>query len=962
MATILIVDDVAANRARLAQVLGGQGHRLIEAANGREALATVAGDRPDLVITDLLMPVMDGYELVKQLRLNPVTLAIPVLFYTAPYAERDARAQVSAGRGQSVLAKAAPPEEVLAIVARVLAGGSALADAQALETVRQRQQLRLVTEQLSDTAEDLTAANARLRALVNIGLDLASARDPDRLLRGVCADAVDLFGASYSSLGIFDPDHQTVRRFVTFGTDVEDWVKPGDTMTGALAALVAEGQPLRGENPDGNAERLQLPRGHPEVIAFLAVPIATPSRVYGWFKLVGNEGQTFTEEDEDLLLALAGQVGRLYELEHEVNERRQAEQALLDERDRSRQYLDVAEVLILALDTTGRITLINRHACTLLGWTADELVGRDWYQTCLPAHCREWVRHQVDAAREGDPATIENLVLTRSGEERLIEWRPTVMRDAHGVATGTLSSGTDITAREQAVADLRQAEERMRFALQSADVGVWDMDYATGTLEWSETLEAQYGLAPGEFEGTLDAFLAAIHPDDRDEVRSTVVNASTTGDDFTVEHRVRWPDGTERWLSGAGRVHLGSDGRPVRGVGISMDVSARHAMEAQYRQAQKMEAIGRLAGGVAHDFNNLLTVILGYCDVMLADTGPSDPRNAPAVEIQKAGLSATALTRQLLAFSRKEIIEPTVLDLNEIIAAMGTLLERLIGEDVQVVQVLRPGLAPVCAARSQMEQVVMNLALNARDAMPDGGRLTIETDNITFDEHYTATHLDTTPGQHVMLTVSDTGSGMSREVQARIFEPFFTTKSQGRGTGLGLATVHGIVTQAGGTVKVYSEPGNGSSFKVYLPCADRVAPAEEDLGVEGPAAAGAQTILVVEDLEQLRKLFGQLLERQGFTVLLAANADEALQLFDQPGAIDVLLTDVVMPGRSGPELAVLLLAQQPTLKVIYMSGYTEDTIVHRGVLQPGIAFLHKPFTADLLSRKIREVLDQPMER
>ena len=290
-----------------------------------------------------------------------------------------------------------------------------------------------------------------------------------------------------------------------------------------------------------------------------------------------------------------------------------------------------------------------------------------------------------------------------------------------------------------------------------------------------------------------------------------------SGADFSMQNRAIWPDGTVRWLSGAGRIHLGEHGEPVRGVGISLDVTERRTLEEQYQQAQKMEAIGRLAGGVAHDFNNLLTVILGYCELLLADLDPDDPRQADIAEIQKAGTSAAGLTRQLLAFSRKQIIEPTLLDLNVVVADMRAMLGRLIGEDVKVVLGLRPELALVKADRGQVEQIVMNLAVNARDAMPRGGTLTIETANVELDEHYAKTHLAVKPGPYVVLTVTDTGTGMTPEVQARLFEPFFTTKELGKGTGLGLATVHGIVTRSGGSVNVYSEVGRGTSFKVYFP-------------------------------------------------------------------------------------------------------------------------------------------------
>jgi CheY-like chemotaxis protein len=351
-------------------------------------------------------------------------------------------------------------------------------------------------------------------------------------------------------------------------------------------------------------------------------------------------------------------------------------------------------------------------------------------------------------------------------------------------------------------------------------------------------------------------------------------------------------------------------------------------------------------------------VILGFCELLLADVDPDDPRQADIAEIQKAGERAAGLTRQLLAFSRKQIIEPTRLDLNAVMADLQRLLGRLIGEDVKVVLGLRPGLARIVADRGQIEQIVMNLVVNARDAMPKGGTLTIETANVELDEHYAKTHLAVKPGAYVLLTVSDTGTGMTPQVQARLFEPFFTTKELGKGTGLGLATVYAIVTRSGGSVGVYTEMGKGTSFKVYLPRADAGEMIEDTPAPVSRPRTGTQTVLLVEDEDALRELAMRLLEGQGYTVLTASNAAEALRLFEENPSIDVLLTDVVMPGATGPELTKKLIEQRPALKVIYMSGYTEEAIVPYGVLKPGIAFLNKPFTSETLGEKIRDVLDR----
>ncbi len=641
----------------------------------------------------------------------------------------------------------------------------------------------------------------------------------------------------------------------------------------------------------------------------------------------------------------------------DITDRTLAAAALREERDRAQRYLDTADVMLLALDVQGRVTSINRKGCDVLGWAEPELVGRSWIETCLPPRVREALSRKFDALTSGDVSAVENPVLTKAGEERLIEWRNRVLRDEAGRVTGTFSSGTDISERHAALDALRTTEERMRFALTNAGVGIWDMDYTTGVARMSEILEGLYGLAPGTFGGTMEDFIQRVHPDDRPALLETLEKATKSGEDFSSLHRAVRPDGTVRWLSNAGRIHLGEDGEPVRGVGISLDVTERRTLEEQYHQAQKMEAVGRLAGGVAHDFNNLLTAILGYCQLLLEDLDPHDPRRADIDEIHKAGESAARLTRQLLTFSRKQVIEPRLLDLNNVVTSMRGILGRLIGEDVNIVINVRPDPAPVLADPGQMEQIVLNLAVNARDAMPKGGTLTIETANVDLDEHYANRHFSVKPGSYVVLTVSDTGTGMTPEIQKRLFEPFFTTKELGKGTGLGLATVHGIIMRCGGSVGVYSEVGQGTSFKVYLPRGGRSPATTEAPRAVAERAAG-ETVLVVEDADGLRDLAKRMLERQGYKVLLASNAGEALAQFNHTPSIDVILTDVVMPGDSGPELARQLVTRRPGLKVLYLSGYTEDAITHHGVLDPGIAFIHKPFTAETLGRKIREVLDR----
>ncbi|MBF8259935.1 MAG: PAS domain S-box-containing protein, partial [Actinobacteria bacterium] len=401
-------------------------------------------------------------------------------------------------------------------------------------------------------------------------------------------------------------------------------------------------------------------------------------------------------------------------------------------------------------------------------------------------------------------------------------------------------------------------------------------------------------------------------------------------------------------------------GQVVNYVAVKRDVTDVRRMEEQLRQSQKMEAVGRLAGGVAHDFNNLLTAISGYSDLLLHRLPDYSTLRRDVEEIRKAGDRAAALTRQLLAFSRRQVLQPKVLDLNTVVTNMGQMLRRLIGEDIELSTDLSPSLSRVKADPGQIEQVIVNLAVNARDAMPDGGRITIATADADLSPAYAAAHPGVRPGPHVLLSVADTGHGMSDETQAHLFEPFFTTKERGKGTGLGLATVYGIVQQSGGHLRVHSAADRGSAFLIYLP---RVETSEVDAQTADRSllsypSPGTETILLAEDEEVVRRLAREILSGNGYKVLEAGNGREALLLSEaHRGEIHLLLTDVVMPKMSGRELTERIRLQRPDLRILYMSGYTDDAILRHGVLEDGIPFLQKPFTPEELTRKVREVLD-----
>ncbi len=389
---------------------------------------------------------------------------------------------------------------------------------------------------------------------------------------------------------------------------------------------------------------------------------------------------------------------------------------------------------------------------------------------------------------------------------------------------------------------------------------------------------------------------------------------------------------------------------------VLVDVTDRIRLEEQLRQAQKMEAVGMLAGGVAHDFNNLLTIITGYSQLVLNRLQTDDPNRLSIEQIIQASVRAAALTQQLLAFSRRQVLQPKVLDLNGLVASLSTMLRRLIGEDIDLRLSLGENLGRVHADPGRLEQILMNLAVNARDAMPKGGTLTLETANVYLDEHYSSRHLSAKTGSYILLAVSDTGTGMDADTQARLFEPFFTTKGAGKGTGLGLSTVFGIVKQSGGSVQVYSEPGRGTSVKVYLPRVDQPA-AVEPAGIPRVTPSGTETLLLVEDDDMVRHLMRETLQREGYQVTDTADPGEALRISgDHRGTIHLLITDVIMPKLSGTEMAAMLVRERPDLKVLYISGYTDNAVVNSGLLHQEVAFLQKPFTPAALVEKVHEVL------
>jgi len=833
MATILIVDDHEPNRELLTTLLGYRNHQTVEAADGAEGLERARAVRPDLIITDILMPTMDGYELTHKLREDPALAAIPVIFCSAHYLMHEARALAERCGVEYVVPKPAEPQELLRTVDAALKRAPVVV---ALTPVEEfdREHIRVLTDRLSTQSEEVQNLNARLEALIQIGHELNVAQDPSELVERYCGAAREVIGAMYASACITDESGRAVRRFCSAGARRPHSEEPCPIceLRGPVAEVMADGKCRRGRIwPEGEmALGCTLALG--ALDSYIVAPVLTGTRTYGWIGLGNKLGTAeFSAADERLLATLAAQLAvgyensrlfeelkaRAEELEREVAERRRSA-------EKYRTVVEQASDGIIIADPNGNLIDVNPRMVEMLEYSREQF---------LQSNLRDLVPKD-DQAR--DPVRLDS---PRS---------------------------------------LKVVRKERRFIRRNGSL--MDVEMGITVLE----------------DGGIQA--------------------------------------------------------------IVRDVSERNRMESQLRQSQKLEAVGRLAGGVAHDFNNLLTVILGHSDLAISTLGPNDRMRRDLEDVREAGVRAAVLTSQLLAFSRKQVLQPKILDCNTAVASMTKMLGRLISSNIEIVTKCDAELWRTKVDPGQLDQVILNLALNARDAMPLGGKLIVETSNRRFEGLPISGHSQIPPGQYVLLAVSDTGCGMDAETRSHLFEPFFTTKAQGKGTGLGLSTCYGIVRQSGGYIAVYSEPGHGTSVKVYLP---RVAGAGEAVGPseEGsPLAVGTETILLAEDEDRVRSLAVAVLTQQGYTVIPACDGEEALaKAKEYDGEIHLLLTDVVMPKMSGKDLADELRRWRSGIRVLLSSGYTGDTVMQQGVLDAATPFLQKPFTIRSLTAKVREVLD-----
>ena len=614
-----------------------------------------------------------------------------------------------------------------------------------------------------------------------------------------------------------------------------------------------------------------------------------------------------------------------------------AEEALVESEQRYRIVTETAIDAITTIDESGQILFVNRSAETIFGYSAPDMLGFN-LSLLLPGY------------EQGIPEAGEFTGRHKDGHEIFLEVSfGAFTQGSRVLATGVLR---DVSRRRRAEEELRQANETLRALIEATPLAIVAIGLDEKISKWNSAAEKMFGWTEAEVLGKSIPATAST-PGEGLLLRE----ALRMGKSATMETTTMRKGGIPFEVTASAAPLVGSDGAPAGAVAVITDITERKRMEEQLRQAQKMDAVGRLAGGVAHDFNNLLTVITGYDELLLNGLSSDVRAHGYAVEILRAAEKACLLTKQLLAFSRRQVTHPALLDINPVITGVSSMLGRLIGEDVELILLLNPTLSTIHADPGQIEQIIINLVVNARDAMPGGGRITIETSGVELGEEYAKTHLNVKPGRYVCIAVTDTGQGIEPSTLSHIFEPFFTTKDTGKGPGLGLSTIYGIVKQNHGDIWVYSEPGKGSTFKIYLPAVDerpQTGPAYTSSVLE----KGAETILLVEDEPGLREMVRELLVRWGYTVLPAASSQEAIRICtDNPGPVHLLLTDVVLPSASGHELARRLLHFRRQIRVLFMSGYPAETIVQRGLLEPGAVFLEKPFTPDALAKKVRQALD-----
>ena len=920
---ILVVDHNPANLTLVRGTLASEGYEVRTATDAEAALAVLEVFRPVVIVVEVQLRGMDGLELTRRLRADPRTRDVAILALTQ--STRGYEKRVLAAGCDGCIPKPIDTRRLTSQVAELLARTSAgpqksrkpwkvlIVDDNPTNRQRLRSTLEAEGHRTIEAADGLE------------GLEKMQSTDVDAVISDVLMPRMDGYRFSYE-----------VRRS-------EKLREIPIVIYSATHAPPADA----GLTSNVGVDRF-VPSPAPAGAILEALTDAVVSRRSLRHQPGAEELDRLKEYSERLVLELEK---KNLELEGARDLLSNANDALRKSEKRYRDLVHLAPIGVFQSTPDDRFLAVNDAFATMLGYDSPaEVLQIRPSATYADPSDRAAVIQKIESGRVSG---LEMHLKRRDGTPVWVRADGRAVRDASGAAERYELFVIDIGEQRRTAEALGASEARYRALMEHAHDAIFVNNEYGIVQEVNRAAEALVGATREELVG--QSFLETLPVEDREHVlanfRKTLEHGRTLE---LLQIRIQRRDGTTIPAEvSASVVEFG--GKPFV-VGLLRDVSERNAMAEQLRVAQKMDAIGQLAGGVAHDFNNLLTAILGYSQLLAPELRGNPEHFAAIDEIRKAGERAAGLTRQLLAFSRKQVLEPKVLDLNEVVHRIQEMLTRLIGEDIQVVMNLDPALGSVRADAGQIEQVIMNLAVNARDAMRKGGEISIETANVDLAESYTQTHVPVSPGPYVMLAVSDNGVGMDAATRERIFEPFYTTKEKGQGTGLGLSTVYGIVKQSTGYIWVYSEPGRGTSFKVYLP---RVQLPAESLTTPESAlvpAVGDETILLVEDDDSVRALACRTLEARGYRVFDAADGGEAVEIA-LAETIDLLVTDMVLPGMGGGAIAARIHEIHPGAKVLYTSGYTDDVIIRGGLLERGAAFLEKPFTPSILARRVREVLD-----
>lgn len=873
---VLVVNDMPDQLEMIGHLLRKSGYGVVTALNGREGLDVAQAERPDLIISDVSMPLMDGIEMCRSIRTHPELSTIPILLVSA--ACRDSHSVVE-GLKAGADDYLEVPYDPMRLVTKA---------AQLIERKRAHKALQESAAKYKELVENIN--------------DVIFAVDESGLLSYVSPVIESVAG--------YHPSEVLGRSFTEF-------IFPEDL-------------------PD-------VLNNFRQVLAQKIEPLE--------YRIQTKAGKTVWVRTSSRPNIVDGHIAGLRGMMTDITDRKRAEEALKASEKELRTLFRAMTDVILILGADGRYVKIAPTDPSCLYKPRADLVGKTLHEVFPKEKADFFLAHIHQALTEERMHRVEYKLRIDKTDLCFEGCVSPLSRDS------VVWIGRDITERKQSEGKLRESEQLYHATFDNAPVGIAHTDLNGRWRRVNQRLCDILGYSREEL--LVRNFQNVTHPEDvaADDLARRQFLAGEL-QRYSREKRYVRRDGLVVWVDVIVTLQRSPEREPKFFITVVEDITERKRLEQQFLQSQKMEAVGQLAGGIAHDFNNLLTAITGYSELSLARLPHDERLRNNLEEIKKAGGRAASLTRQLLAFSRKQMLQPKVLNLNLVVSDLEKMLRRLIGENIELRTVLDRDLGSVKADPGQIEQVVMNLVVNARDAMPHGGKVTIETANVYLDEEYVKHHVAIRSGAYVMLAINDNGCGMTAETKARIFEPFFTTKELGKGTGLGLSTVYGIVKQSSGNIWAYSEVGKGTTFRVYLLRVSEDAQEYKQRTELERAPRGTETILLVEDDETVRKLTRDVLQSYGYRVLDAAHGDAALTVCERyPKTIHLLLTDVVMPEMSGREVTNRIAAIRPEMKVLFMSGYTDDAIVHHGVLDANTPFIQKPFAPDGLARKVRDVLD-----